>query len=80
MPPFLAGKPRRSNWLIIAAGLKSKFLETSSEISSSEIFPVPNVSTIIDTGSATPIAYANSISHFSAKPAATIFFATYLAA
>jgi len=34
----------------------------------------------IDRGLATPIAYANSISHFSASPAATIFLATYLAA
>ena len=45
-------------------------------IFSSSIFPVPNVSTRIETGLATPIAYASSTSHFSARPAATIFFAT----
>jgi hypothetical protein len=55
-------------------------LLTISEISSSDIFPVPNVSTKIETGSALPIAYASSISHLSAIPAATIFLATYLAA
>ena len=41
---------------IVAAGLKSKFFLINSAISSSEIFPVPNVSTITETGSATPIA------------------------
>ena len=66
--------------MIIAAGLKSKLERTNSEISSSEILPVPNVSTKIETGSATPIAYANSISHLSANPDATMFLATYLEA
>ncbi len=41
---------------------------------------MPKLSTIIDTGCETPIAYANCTSHLSASPAATIFFATYLAA
>ena len=41
---------------------------------------MPKVSISIDTGSATPIAYASCISHFLANPAATIFLATYLAA
>ena len=71
---------RRSKSLIIAPGLKSKCLFTSSTSFSSETFPVPNVSTNIDRGLATPIAYDNSISHLSASPAATIFLATYLAA
>ena len=75
-----AGRFLKSKFAIIAAGRRSKFLRTSSEISSSEILPVPKVSTKIETGSATPIAYANSISHFSARPAATIFLATYLEA
>ena len=51
-----------------------------STIFSSSSFPVPNVSTMIDVGLATPIAYESWISHLSASPAATIFFATYLAA
>ena len=72
----MAGRFLKSKFEIIAAGLKSKVLLTNKDISSSEIFPVPNVSTNIETGSAFPIAYANSISHFSAKPEATIFLAT----
>ena len=46
--------------------------------SSSDIFEVPCVSTYIDKGSATPIAYANCKVHFSAIPDATIFLAMYL--
>ena len=65
---------------MIAAGLKSKCSATSEDMASSEILPVPKVSTRIDTGFATPIAYASCISHLSASPAATMFFATYLAA
>ena len=34
----------------------------------------------MDVGSATPMAYESCISHLSANPAATMFFATYLAA
>ena len=41
---------------------------------------MPKVLTLIEVGSATPIAYETCISHLSAKPAATIFFATYLPA
>jgi len=41
---------------MIPAGVKSKFSATNFEISSSEILPVPKVSTKIDNGSATPIA------------------------
>lgn len=59
---------------------KVKYLSTAASIFSSETFPVPYVSTMIETGLATPIAYASSTSHFLARPAATIFFATYLAA
>ena len=62
------------------AGLKSKFSRMISTNFSLLNFPVPNVSTIIDVGCATPIAYDNWISHLSARPAATMFFATYLAA
>ena len=65
---------------MIPAGLRSKFSRMISTNFSSLSFPVPNVSTITDVGCATPIAYDNWISHLSAKPAATIFFATYLAA
>ena len=42
--------------LMIAAGLKSKTLFTISVSCSSLILPVPNVSTITDTGFATPMA------------------------
>ena len=35
---------------------------------------------MIDVGLATPIAYETCTKHLSAKPEATIFFATYLAA
>ena len=65
---------------MIAAGLKSKFFSTNRAISSSANLPVPNVSTKMDTGFATPIAYASCISHLSARPAATTFLAAYLAA
>ena len=41
---------------MIAAGRKSKFSRSSCVISSSFIFPVPKVSTMIETGFATPIA------------------------
>ena len=38
---------------------------------------MPNVSTITDTGRATPIAYATCTSQRFAMPAATMFFATW---
>lgn len=47
-----------------------------STIFSSLNLPVPNVSTHIDVGCATPIAYESWISHLSAIPAATKFLAT----
>ena len=49
---------------------------TSCAISERATRSVPNVSTITDTGCATPMAYATCTSHLSASPAATTFFAT----
>ena len=66
--------------LIIALGRRSNTLLTAAEISLSGFTPVPNVSTKTDTGCATPIAYASSTSQRFAMPAATMFFATCLAA
>ena len=68
----------KSNILMIPAGLKSKCFLTASTNRASETFPVSNVIEM-ETGSATPIAYASCTSHCLAKPA-TIFLATYLAA
>ena len=64
----------------MAAGLRSNSFFMAEIITSSGIFPVPNSSTFIAIGSATPIAYETVNSHLSAKPAATIVFATHLAA
>ena len=61
---------------MMPAGRRSKFLRTTFTSTSSETFPVPNVSIEIDTGCATPIAYASCTSHLSARSAATMFFAT----
>jgi hypothetical protein len=47
---------------------------------SSGIVSVPKVSTITETGRATPIAYATWTSQRPASPAATTFFATQRAA
>jgi hypothetical protein len=55
-------------------------LPTASAISWSGASPVPNVSTLTDTGSATPIAYASWISQRRASPAATTFLAAHRAA
>ena len=49
-----AGKVRGPG--MIAAGRKSKCFSTISAISLSESFPVPKVSTMMETGFATPIA------------------------
>ena len=68
----------KSSLSMIAAGLRSNTLLTISPISSSDFLPVPKVSTITETGFATPMAYASSTSHLSARPDATIFFATHL--
>ena len=46
----------RSSSFIMAPGLKSKVLAIAALIFSSDTIPVPNVSTSIDTGCATPIA------------------------
>ncbi len=64
----------------MSCGFVGKCFLASSDNRSSFIFPVPNVFTFMLTGSATPIAYASCTSHFSASPAATIFFAMYRAA
>ena len=45
-------------------------------IFSSEIFPVPNVVTMMLVGFATPMAYDTWTRHLLARPAATMFFAT----
>jgi len=71
---------RRSRSLTIAPGLKSNISRTAASILDLSTFSVPKVSTIIETGCATPIAYATSISILSATPEATRFLATYLAA
>jgi len=71
---------RRFKSLIIAEGLRSKCFSIKLAISASGILFVLNVSTAIDTGVSTPIAYASKTSALSANPAATIFLATNLAA
>jgi len=65
---------------MIEDGRKSKCLLIIFSIVSSDIFPVPKVSTEIETGFATPMAYESCISIFFAISAATRFFAMYRAA
>ena len=65
---------------MIADGRRSNTLFIISTNLSSDILPVSNVSTSKLTGSATPIAYATSISHLSHSSAATRCFATHRAA
>jgi len=48
----------KSSLFIIPRGVKSIFFSMNFSISSSGIFPVPNVSTNIEIGFAFPIAYA----------------------
>ena len=57
-------------------GVRSKCFQTSAVSLSSLTLPVPKLSTITLTGSATPIAYATCTSQRSANPAATTFLAT----
>ncbi len=52
-------------------------LDQRGRASRGSISEVPNVSTITDTGRATPIAYATCTSHRLAMPAATTFLATW---
>ena len=59
---------------MIPAGLKSKCFLTASTKRASETFPVSNVLIEMETGSATPIAYASCTSHCLAKPAANNIF------
>ena len=54
--------------------------ETAAMIFDSGITDVPKLSTITETGWATPIAYASCTSQRRASPAATMFFATQRAA
>ena len=65
---------------MIPLGVRSKTSRTAFMISDSGTTDVPKVSTITDTGSATPIAYAICTSQRRASPAATMFFATQRAA
>ena len=48
---------------MMALGLRSKCLFTSCRIILSDIFPVPKVFTMTETGFATPIAYPSSLLH-----------------
>ena len=61
-------------------GLKSKFFFTISNNSSSVFFPLPYENTVIDRGSATPIAYETWIRQRLQSFAATRDFAAHLAA
>ena len=61
---------------MIAAGRRSKCFWISWVMISSSTLSVPNVSIMIETGFATPMAYASWTSKRSARPAATTFFAT----
>ena len=55
-PPIFRGKFLKSNSSSIDAGLKSKLSSTNLTKSLCETIPVPNVSTRIEIGLATPIA------------------------
>ena len=61
---------------MMAAGRRSKCSWTSAPSLSGSISEVPNVSTMTETGRATPMAYATWTSHRLAMPAATTFLAT----
>ena len=65
-------------WLIY--GILLAAWPISSTMRASAILPVPKVSTISETGLATPMAYAICTSQRSARPAATTFLATWRAA
>src|ERR1700730_11175604 len=62
---------------MMAFGVNENDSRTREVIRSSGTVSVPNASIITDTGSATPIAYANCTSALRANPAATTFFAMY---
>ena len=68
---------RNPKYSIIPFGVKSNLFLIFSSISSSGIAFVPKVSTNIDIGCSTPIAYATWSSHFLAYPFATIFLAIW---
>ena len=66
---------------MIAAGRRSNTSRTAgSMLASDRLSSVPNVSTRIDTGWATPMAYATWTSQRLAAPAATTCLATQRAA
>ena len=64
---------------MMPAGVKSKWRRISSSRRPFGTLPVPKVSTMIETGSATPIAYATCTCARSASPEATMFLATWRA-
>ena len=61
---------------MIAAGRRSKTEAMAVSMVSRGTVSVSNVSTVTDTGRATPIAYATCTSTRAASPAATTFLAT----
>ena len=65
-----------SGILMMPYGRRSKCARTSASSRSWFTLPVPKVSTVIEVGSATPMAYDTWISQRSARPAATMFLAT----
>ena len=69
----------RSNFSITAPTLKSNTFFTASAILWSAKIPVPKVLTSTLVGSGTPIAYDSVTSHSSARFAAIMFLAMYLA-
>ena len=62
---------------MIAAGRKSNSSATASCSATGSTFSVPNVSIMRETGWAVPMAYATWSWARSARPDATMFFATY---
>src|SRR2546430_8317409 len=62
---------------MIPAGVKSKWRRIIASSARFGIFAEPKVSTMIETGSATPIAYATRTCARCANPAATTFFAPW---
>ena len=64
---------------MIPCGVSGKTSRIASTRRPSSTVAVPIVSAMIETGSATPIAYAICSSTLDASPAATTFFATWRA-
>src|SRR5207247_9562474 len=76
---FLVDRPQELEMVHDPARGHGEVLADQLVIRSVDTFSVFFVSIKMDTGSVTPIAYANWISHLSARPAATMFFAMYRA-